>query len=572
MKTPFALAIGLLSIATGGHYAGYWTVPPLSSLLPESAERWSCRPFLPNLFSDTPPANHPAIDGAAKSLDSQLSSRFSRGDIDSLSVAVVTSSGVLYEKNFGVMRANETGSLPTHSHSIYRIASVANLFNVLEGFILEQRGLISWDDPIDKYIKDFRYLATGLDENAPFASHEQPPMTLRQLASHMSGIGRDWPPGTVANWPHSMAGMGPPPTNGLPFPSYDDLLKSIAEHHLVSPPGAYPAYSNAGTALLAYALASASSAASGDATKIHYADLLKRDIFEPMRLNGSSFSVTEANKHLIVVPSLAPEVVDQDFLDAMNPAAGQYSSLADMITVTQTLLDPRHPKSQLSQYSMDTWLQTVHAFEEDDWTELGFVWEIVKARDSNGRPRKIYWKLGAMAGHHAALAIHPGTGYGVVVLMAGHYPDAAKLAYDAFEIMQPAIDKALADMAAELYVGQWRDEDPEAKANSSALVAISKGTLYIEKLVLEGVDALKNFGAPGRLALRSSRRRDEFRIDTGIPGYNGQKHMGCYPYWNGQDLWGVRNNAAVNLIYFSGAGVERRLHVPSIGLVMKRVY
>ncbi len=116
-----------------------------------------------------------------------------------------------------------------------------------------------------------------------------------------------------------------------------------------------------------------------------------------------------------------------------------------------------------------------------------------------------------MAGHHAALAIHPGTGYGVVVLMAGHYPDAAKLAYDAFEIMQPAIDKALADMAAELYVGQWRDEDPEAKANSSALVAISKGTLYIEKLVLEGVDALKNFGAPGRLALRSSRRRDEFR-------------------------------------------------------------
>ena len=76
----------------------------------------------------------------------------------------------------------------------------------------------------------------------------------------------------------------------------------------------------------------------------------------------------------------------------MNPAAGQYSSLSDLITVTQTLLNPKHPKSQLSQYSMNTWLQSVHTFEEDDWTEMGFVWEIIKARDSHGRLRKIYWK------------------------------------------------------------------------------------------------------------------------------------------------------------------------------------
>ena len=59
-------------------------------------------------------------------------------------------------------------------------------------------------------------------------------------------------------------------------------------------------------------------------------------------------------------------------------------------------------------------------------------------------------------------------------------------------------------------------------------------------------------------------------IDTGIPGYNGQKHMGCYPYWNGQDLWGIRNNAAVNAIFFTGSGAERRLHVPSLGLIMQR--
>ena len=45
--------------------------------------------------------------------------------------------------------------------------------------------------------------------------------------------------------------------------------------------------------------------------------------------------------------------------------------------------------------------------------------------------------------------------------------------------------------------------------------------------------------------------------------------MGCYPYWNGQDLWGVRNNAAINAIYFTGAGEDRRLHVPSVGVVLR---
>ena len=82
---------------------------------------------------------------------------------------------------------------------------------------------------------------------------------------------------------------------------------------------------------------------------------------------------------------------DNDFLNAMNPSGGQFSSLSDFITLTQTLLNPRHLKSQLTQHSLNRWLQQVHAFE-DNWTEMGILWEIIKARDSNGRLRRIYWK------------------------------------------------------------------------------------------------------------------------------------------------------------------------------------
>ncbi|KAI0648780.1 beta-lactamase/transpeptidase-like protein [Trametes meyenii] len=565
-----SLFFALLSILLGGLYSKYWRDSPVS--LVDDVERWSCRPFLPNIFAETPPsAEHPAIRGATRVVDEYFLDRFSKGDIDSLSVAVVTSEGALYERNFGTTRGNETNGPKTTSHSIYRLASVSKLFAILEGLILEEKGVISWDDPVRKYLPQFKYRADGLDPDSSSAAKGAPEVTLFQLATHLSGLGRDWPPGTVSQWPHDTMGGGPPPTNGNPFPSHESLFEAIPKHHLTSPPWSYPAYSNTGMGVLGLALAAASSAALGDTRAISYADLLKRDVFDPMGLNGSHFLTTDENKHLVVVPSVGPEVADQDFLDAMNPAGGQFSSLADLIAVVQTILRPSHPKGQISSYSRDKWLRTVHAFEEDDWTEVGFMWEIIKAEDSNGRLRKIYWKLGAMAGYHIAVAFHPGTSYGVVVLMGGRYADATKLAYDTFEMFQPAIDRALADAAKALYVGHWVDDSPEsATAQTSARIAIERGTLYVEELTLLGVDGLKSFGAQGRLALRSTGRRDELRLDTGIPGYNGLKHMGCYPFWNGQDLWGIRNNSAINAIYFTGVGDDRRLHIPSLSLTLRR--
>ena len=85
------------------------------------------------------------IAKAVKELDEFLANRFSAGDIDGLSVAVVSSIGPLYEKNWGVQRGNESAtSPPMTSRSAHRIASVVKIFPVLEGIILEQRGVISW--------------------------------------------------------------------------------------------------------------------------------------------------------------------------------------------------------------------------------------------------------------------------------------------------------------------------------------------------------------------------------------------------------------------------------------------
>ncbi|KAJ7188877.1 beta-lactamase/transpeptidase-like protein [Mycena filopes] len=568
-----------IAVALASYYSGHWNLPDslptsfrqiLGNIL-DYPEKFNCRPFLPTLpvgIAPIPP-DHRGIAAASRELGKFLVDRFAHGDIDSLSVAVVSADRVLFEGNYGVIRGNESDSSPpTTSDSVYRLASVSKLFVVLEGHILAEKGALSWDDPVEKHIPEFKHNPGSLTSPHESLPSKKESITLSQLATHMSGLGRDWPPGNVANWPHDLYGAGPPPTNGLPFPESAALLRAIADNPLISPPhSSWPMYSNTGTGLLGLALLEADRIARKATKALSYAELLKRDVFDPLGMNGSHFLTNEGNKEFVVVPSLAPEIADQDFLDAMNPAGGQFSSLRDCITVTQSLLNPEDSRSLITKTTMDKWLQPVHSFQEDDWTESGFIWEIIKAPDSNKRLRRIYWKLGAMKSYHTALAIHPGASYGVIVLLGGHFPDSAALAYRAFEIFQPAMDQVLADTSIARYAGNWINE----ARNSSASIAVSRGTLYIDRLVADGVDVLAQFHPSSRVALRWMQQHEEFRLDIGLPGYNNQKHIGCYSYWAGMDVWGMRDGAALNAIYFSGAlGEARRLHVPSLGIEMVR--
>ncbi|OCH88785.1 beta-lactamase/transpeptidase-like protein [Obba rivulosa] len=535
-------------------------------------ESSTCLPFLPKVFIETPPSSdHPLLQATAREVHEFLSDKARGDNIDSLSVAVVTADGPVFEQNYGPLRANESNTSPAmDSQSMYRIASVSKLFAVMEGHILAQKGVISWDDPVRKYLPDLTYRLDGFRPGSEPVPMDDAPITLFQLASHMSGLGRDWPPGNATDFPNALSGGGPPPVNGLPFPSRASLFESIAEHHLVSPPYSYPSYSNTATGLLGLALVAANRAASQDPSHEPetYAELVKRDLFDPMGLHGSHFLATAENKHRVVVPSMEPEVADMDFLDSMNSAGGQFLSLSDSITVIQTLLNPDHPNSLLTRYTLDKWMQPVHDFEEDDWTQIGHIWEIVKARDSNGRLRKIYWKLGDVGGYHAAIAIHPGTSYGLAVLMAGRYADDAwKIAYDLFGMFQPAVDGALSELCRTLYAGTWLSEDRDSQAD----ITVEKGTMFVNRLILNGSDVLALFETPNRVALRPTERRDELRLDIGDLELNGKKHMGCMPYWNAQDTWGIRNNAPINLLYFTDGSDSRVLHYPSVDVVMRRL-
>lgn len=108
----------------------------------------TCSAPLPTLFASHPPRpDAPRLQEAAASLHEFLSIRTAASDIDSLSIAVVTPAGPIFEHGYGVLRANETSPEKRGSvtrDSIYRIASITKMFTVLETLILRERGALSW--------------------------------------------------------------------------------------------------------------------------------------------------------------------------------------------------------------------------------------------------------------------------------------------------------------------------------------------------------------------------------------------------------------------------------------------
>ncbi|EGN94876.1 hypothetical protein SERLA73DRAFT_96244 [Serpula lacrymans var. lacrymans S7.3] len=472
-----------------------------------------------------------------------------------MSVAVVTSDGPIYDGFWGLLRANETedeNQRAVDRHTIYRLASISKLTTVLETYILRDRGALNLDDPVKKFLPQLSY------------TPEDDPLTFRQLMSHMSGLGRDWPPGDSSKaWPKSLDGAGPPHYNGLPFPSHEQFFDAIAHNQLIVPPYTYPIYSNTGFSLLGLANVAASRAFEGGDSPQTHAELLQRDIFDPLGLNGSSFLLTEINQPHVAVASMVTVEADQDFGDATNPAGGQYGSLSDLTKLMQTFLNPSGPKSLISSYTMREWVRPIHVWF-DDFSEVGALWEIYKSHDSYGRSQKIYQKFGNLAGYHSAFTMNPVNSYGIVVLTTGPTVGIIPLINIIIENLQPAFGLALENATRDLLVGTWLSDDGQG----TVTIVLEEGSLFVTQFLLNGTNVLSVMHQgkhPTKVPLWSS-GEDEFKLAI------SPEADGCLFSWVGLDGFGYIDGYSVNSLRVTRTGNDTILHLPATGTELKRPY
>ena len=232
----------------------------------------------------------------AEALTAMIERERDHKDLAAMSIALVDEEGVAWAAGFGEQSPNH----PATPTTVYRVGSVSKLFTDIAVMQLHERGELDIDAPVTDYLPDF-----APDNSSPT------PITLRQLMSHRAGLIRE------------------PPVGNYFDDSGTDLAATIASLNdtpQIYPPEARVKYSNAGIAVVGYAL----EVTQGEP----FADYVKRAVLAPIGMDHSAFAPDPD-----IVDDLADAYmwgIDRPDYDAptfelgMAPAGSMYSTVLDL--------------------------------------------------------------------------------------------------------------------------------------------------------------------------------------------------------------------------------------------------
>ena len=168
--------------------------------------------------------------------------------VPAVQIAVSERGQIIYSEAFGVTdKQSATAATP---RSLFQAGSVTKQFTAAAILRLAERGALTLDDRIEKFVSDFNPRGATI--------------TLRRLLSHTSGLPRDWfPPGPP--WPNLIAPV-----------TREQTIKALNGQPFKFAPGTAWSYSNAGYMLLGYAIESI--------TGSSYADFIQNEFALPLGL------------------------------------------------------------------------------------------------------------------------------------------------------------------------------------------------------------------------------------------------------------------------------------------------
>jgi CubicO group peptidase (beta-lactamase class C family) len=222
--------------------------------------------------------------------------------IAGLSVAVVYDQDVLLAKGFGY--ADIEKKAPADRTTIYRVGSITKLFTALMLMQLRDAGKLNLDDPIEKYLPEFKIKSRFPDAR---------PATFRQVAAHYSGLPIEPP----LAFEYQITDT---------FPPVEEQLRSLKDVEMIVPAMTEFAYSNLGYNIMGLALERIA--------KQPYAQYVERHILKPLGMSQSGLALTESMKTSFAVGYRAANAdgnYDKSPYPEYGMAAGMlYSSVDDM--------------------------------------------------------------------------------------------------------------------------------------------------------------------------------------------------------------------------------------------------
>jgi CubicO group peptidase (beta-lactamase class C family) len=258
-------------------------------------------------------------------LPDKLQPFVARGEISGAVMLVATKDRVLHLSAVG--QSELAAGRPMKTDDLFWIASMSKPITAVGIALLVDEGKLAFDDPVEKYLPEFRQPWLAQDQTAERRVLVRParPVTLRDLLTHTSGVGEY--PVTDPHW------------------TLAEMAKIIAREPLRFAPGSHWGYSTAGTDVLGRVIEVVSGAP--------FALFMQKRLFGPLGMKDTTFWPTAAQEKRLARPyvmgpagRLEPATIHYLYggaiTDRARPplgGAGLFSTAEDVARFYQMLLN-----------------------------------------------------------------------------------------------------------------------------------------------------------------------------------------------------------------------------------------
>jgi beta-lactamase class C len=238
---------------------------------------------------------NPFVQAALKEFEGFIKMTIANGLAPGVAIAVVRDTSIIFLKGYGLRNTQQPDSINTRT--VFRLGSVSKSVTATLAAILVNEKTIAWDDPIVKYLPDFKL-------KSPASTKA---LTVRHVLSHTIGLPY-----------HAFTGMI---EEHAPF---DTLVDHLQDLDLVGKPGELYSYQNVGFSLIGKVMEKATGKKLGD--------LFVEKLFRPLQMSDASTSFEKimtnenvARPHFF----MKPKTISSAYYSVV-PAGGINASIQDM--------------------------------------------------------------------------------------------------------------------------------------------------------------------------------------------------------------------------------------------------
>ncbi|KAG9195766.1 hypothetical protein G6011_00887 [Alternaria panax] len=533
----------------------------------------SAKCFEPDI-AHPPPEYHvhdPLLQEAFESINTALTVAVAAPEHarSSFSVEITSSKGTLWSQHHTARERNASRpDIPkVNGDALYRIASITKTFTVLGILYQHAAGNLSLDATVNTYLKE---LGEKSDGGIPWKD-----ITLRSLASQLSGLPREWAQGDLLNKNYealdpSLLGLPPMSRQGLPHcdeytPNYEtpctakgqlpdnpvwqqtanlvysDLFKQLKKFAPLFAPNQKSSYSNVAFEILGLVLSRV--------TNQTYESYINKAIFKPLNMTTSTLSTPADSTGVIPAGSQYWDVQE----GVQNPTGGIYSSSSDL---------SKYLRYVLTHFNAIThavnWLHPV-SHSRGSNTFYGMPWEIFtsdRLLKESQRTVRVVTKSGGLPGYTSIIMAAPEYDLGITILVAGPNAIFAKIQTIVLTTIIQVAEKIAIQQLSNRYAGTYSAAEPglnstvTLKADHRGLVVttwISNGTDVFQSPIVK--DSLPEHYyaqlSPTLLYRDEEKQRGEEWRAMFVAEREGPPDDFCIDDWDMSSYAGIPLNAAV---------------------------